>query len=134
MTKDLTSYFVGKNFVFDNRLGERVTEDIISVCHQCGEPADSHVNCANDGCHLLFIQCEKCSAALNQCCSEECREEYSLPKEERVVRRKGRKLDQNIFNKSGAIPNCLITRMGKLLINKMQKTGYNEPVFVLLVG
>jgi UPF0176 protein len=100
----LDQQFVGKNFVFDNRLGERVTEDIISVCHQCGEPADSHVNCANDGCHLLFIQCEKCAETYNHCCSSECMEEYALPKEQRAERRKGRKLDQNIFNKSRRHP------------------------------
>jgi UPF0176 protein len=28
--------FIGKNFVFDERLGERITEDIIAACHQCG--------------------------------------------------------------------------------------------------
>lgn len=108
----LDQQFLGKNFVFDNRLGERVTEDIISVCHQCGEPADSHVNCANDGCHLLFIQCEKCSAAFNQCCSNDCMEEFALPKEERIEKRKGRKLDQNIFNKSRRHPKLSIVQNG----------------------
>jgi UPF0176 protein len=100
----LDQQFIGKNFVFDNRLGERVTNDIISVCHQCGEPADSHVNCANDGCHLLFIQCEKCASEFNHCCSTECMEELALPKEQRAELRKGRKLDQNIFNKSRRHP------------------------------
>ena len=33
--QNLTSKFKGKNFVFDDRLGERVTSDIISLCHQC---------------------------------------------------------------------------------------------------
>ena len=96
--------FIGKNFVFDDRLGERVTDDVIATCHQCGQAADTHVNCANDGCHLLFIQCEKCAAEYNNCCSKECRQEASLPKEERVELRKGRKLDQNIFNKSRRNP------------------------------
>ena len=100
----LDQQFIGKNFVFDNRLGERITGDIISTCHQCGNPADSHVNCANDGCHLLFIQCEKCAETFNHCCSPECMEEYALPKEERMELRKGRKLDQNIFNKSRRHP------------------------------
>lgn len=60
--KGLESKFIGKNFVFDDRLGERITEDIIARCHQCGKPADTHTNCKNDGCHLLFIQCADCAA------------------------------------------------------------------------
>ena len=96
--------FIGKNFVFDERLGERVTEEIIARCHKCGKPADTHVNCANDGCHLLFIQCEGCAAAYHNCCSEECMQEAAMPKEDRVQLRKGRKLDQNIFNKSRRNP------------------------------
>lgn len=68
----LSSKFIGKNFVFDNRLGERITEDIIGKCHQCGEKADSHTNCANDACHILFIQCEKCAIKYSACCSTDC--------------------------------------------------------------
>ena len=63
--QNLLSKFIGKNFVFDNRLGERITEDIIAKCHQCGKPADTHTNCVNSGCHLLFIQCEDCAKAFN---------------------------------------------------------------------
>jgi UPF0176 protein len=79
----IESKFLGKNFVFDNRLGERVTEEIISNCHQCGKPCDSHVNCANDDCHLLFIQCDECQLKYNACCSEECKHIAGLPYEER---------------------------------------------------
>ncbi|XNM72915.1 hypothetical protein ACLK11_06075 [Escherichia coli] len=46
--------FIGKNFVFDERMGERISDEIIAHCHQCGAPCDSHTNCKNDGCHLLF--------------------------------------------------------------------------------
>jgi len=49
--------FIGKNFVFDERMGERISDDVIAQCHQCGAPCDTHTNCKNDGCHLLFIQC-----------------------------------------------------------------------------
>lgn len=65
----LENKFLGKNFVFDHRRGERISDDIISHCHQCGEACDTHVNCANEACHLLFIQCEKCAEAMNSCCS-----------------------------------------------------------------
>ena len=71
---DLPNQFRGKNFVFDDRMGERITGDVISRCHQCGAPCDTHVNCANDGCHLLFIQCPRCAETYKGCCSVACRE------------------------------------------------------------
>lgn len=87
--KGLENKFVGKNFVFDDRLGERITEDVIAHCHQCGSPADTHTNCLNDGCHLLFIQCEACADKYNGCCSEECKNVYELPEEIQKEMRKG---------------------------------------------
>ena len=92
--------FIGKNFVFDDRLGERITEDIISKCHQCGKPADTHTNCKNDGCHLLFIQCADCAAKYDGCCSETCQSVYNLPIEEQKELRRGIEKGQMIFNKS----------------------------------
>lgn len=98
--KGLESKFIGKNFVFDNRLGERITEDVIAHCHQCGKPCDTHTNCANEGCHLLFIQCAECAAQYHGCCSVECKEVYLLPLEEQQVLRKGVDKGQHIFNKA----------------------------------
>lgn len=96
--------FIGKNFVFDERLGERITEDIIAACHQCGKPCDDHTNCKNDGCHLLFIQCNECAQKFEGCCSETCVEEKNLPKEEQRERRAGREKGPMIFNKSKEHP------------------------------
>jgi UPF0176 protein len=96
----LESKFIGKNFVFDDRLGERITPDVIATCHQCGQPADTHTNCKNEGCHLLFIQCESCATAYDGCCSKECSDIYHLPEEKRKELRKGIDKGQNIFNKS----------------------------------
>jgi UPF0176 protein len=96
----LDSKFIGKNFVFDNRLGERITDDVIAKCHQCGKPADTHTNCKNDGCHLLFIQCESCAAEYNGCCSAACQETIHMPVERQKELRKGTENGQNIFNKS----------------------------------
>ncbi len=79
----LESKFKGKNFVFDNRLGERITNEIISHCHQCGRLCDTHVNCTNEDCHLLFIQCEECRVKFNACCSEECSHILGLLPEDR---------------------------------------------------
>ncbi len=97
---DLTPKFIGKNFVFDKRLGERITEDIIAKCHQCGSVCDTHTNCANDGCHLLFIQCIACAEKLEGCCSQECKDTIHLPEERQKEIRKGEDLGQHVFNKS----------------------------------
>ncbi len=87
----LVSKFIGKNFVFDERVGERITDDVISFCHQCGVSCDTHVNCANDDCHLLFIQCASCSEKMQGCCTPECVQIAALPVEEQRALRKGRK-------------------------------------------
>jgi len=96
----LQSKFIGKNFVFDERLGERITEDIISKCHQCGKPADTHTNCVNSGCHLLFIQCDECAKKYEGCCGKECQDFIHLPEEEQKKLRAGIDKGRNIFNKS----------------------------------
>ncbi len=98
--QQLESKFIGKNFVFDDRLGERITEDVIAKCHQCNKPCDTHTNCKNDGCHLLFIQCEECAALYESCCSTECHETINMPLERQKQLRKGIDNGQNIFNKS----------------------------------
>jgi UPF0176 protein len=90
-TEGLPSKFRGKNFVFDERLGERISDEIISNCHQCGGPCDRHVNCKNDDCHLLFIQCEACEDKMQGCCTPQCVEIASLPVEAQRKIRKGRK-------------------------------------------
>ncbi|MDR6405303.1 MULTISPECIES: rhodanese-related sulfurtransferase [Chryseobacterium] len=95
----IESKFIGKNFVFDHRLGERITDDIIAQCHQCGKPCDNHTNCANDSCHLLFIQCDECKAAMENCCSTECLEIIHLPLEEQVKLRKGLQVGNKVFRK-----------------------------------
>ena len=113
--ENIESKFIGKNFVFDHRLGERITDDIVSQCHQCGKPCDNHTNCANDACHLLFIQCEDCKTSMENCCSTECLDIYHLPLEEQVKLRKGKEVGNKVFRKgksealkfksSGELPN-----------------------------
>ena len=98
----LDNRFIGKNFVFDERLGERISEDVLAHCHICGNPCDTHVNCANTGCHLLFIQCEECRKAYQGCCSKVCSDIHRLPEEEQKIMRKGQRKKHNIFQKSRA--------------------------------
>ena len=86
--KGLENKFKGKNFVFDDRMGERISGEVIAQCHQCGRPADTHTNCRNDGCHLLFIQCAECAVLYEGCCSTDCRDTLLLPETERRERHK----------------------------------------------
>ncbi len=96
----LQNKFTGKNFVFDDRLGERISSEVISCCHQCGKPADTHTNCRNEACHLLFIQCEDCSKEFDGCCSAECKSVYNLPLDEQKKLRQGKQNGVMVFNKS----------------------------------
>lgn len=98
--KGMINKFHGKNFVFDDRLGERVTGEIISKCHQCGLPADRHTNCLNEACHLLFIQCDECAEKFAGCCSESCADIKKLPETIQKELRKGIDKGGMIFNKS----------------------------------
>jgi len=117
----IKSKFIGKNFVFDHRLGERITDDIVSQCHQCGKPCDNHTNCFNDGCHLLFIQCNECQAAMENCCSNECLETTRLPLDEQVKLRRGKQVGNKVFRKgksdalkfknSGDLPNKALAKI-----------------------
>lgn len=98
----LENKFIGKNFVFDERRSERISEDVIANCHQCGEPADLHTNCANEACHLLFIQCDSCKEKMDNCCSTNCQEITKLPYEEQKELRKGQGNSNDIFKKGRA--------------------------------
>lgn len=98
----LENKFLGKNFVFDERLGERISDDIVATCHQCGKPCDDHTNCKNDGCHLLFIQCEECAKKYDGCCSIECKEIIQLPQEQQKEIRRGVNKGRQVFRKGRA--------------------------------
>ncbi len=117
----LESKFKGINFVFDERIGERITNDVISKCHQCGKPCDTHVNCKNDDCHLLFIQCPECANKMQGCCTPKCMEITQLPIEQQRKLRKGRV-------KNG--PECLAVYKSRLRPN-LAKIIENERAFRL---
>ena len=91
--------FIGKNFVFDHRRAERITDDVISNCHQCGKACDEHTNCANEACHLLFIQCAECAEKTENTCSTDCQEVIQLSFEEQKELRKGKGNSNKIFKK-----------------------------------
>jgi len=101
----LQSRYIGKNFVFDNRMCESIDHRVVGKCHQCGAPADTHVNCANDACHLLFIQCAVCAEKYDRCCSVECQQFIQLPVETQRVLRKERVFNGTINGYKGLIMN-----------------------------
>lgn len=96
--KGLRPRFRGKNFVFDERLAEQITDDVLSECHQCNIPCDTHVNCRNVVCNLLFLQCEKCSEQHGGCCSEKCQNRIQLPEEKQKKAEK-----KNFYSGKGAV-------------------------------
>lgn len=83
--KGLPLKFKGKNFVFDDRFGETITDDVLSTCHLCDNKSNHHTNCANKMCNVLFIECEECSKKLDNCCSVECQEIIKLPLEKQKI-------------------------------------------------
>ena len=98
-TEGIENKFLGKNFVFDHRRAERISDDVVSNCHQCGKACDSHTNCANEACHLLFIQCDECSESTENTCSTDCQEVIQLSFEEQKELRKGKGNSNKIFKK-----------------------------------
>jgi len=98
-SEHLENKFLGKNFVFDHRRAEKISDHVVANCHQCGSPCDVHVNCANEACHLLFIQCKDCSEKMETTCSAECQEIIQLPYEEQKKLRKGSHASNKIFKK-----------------------------------
>ncbi|MBH76500.1 MAG: hypothetical protein CMP68_05130 [Flavobacteriales bacterium] len=98
---NLENKFIGKNFVFDDRLGEKISNDIIGTCDQCGRPCDDYTNCNYIDCNLLFIQCNKCEEKYEGCCNNNCQKMYKLPENEQKKIRKARKRpSQTSFKKS----------------------------------
>ena len=69
----LENKFLGKNFVFDERMGERISDEIIAHCHLCAtNKCDTHIHCKNQACHVLFICCQTCKAKMKDYCSYKC--------------------------------------------------------------
>lgn len=101
--KGLENKFHGKNFVFDERLSESISNEIIAKCHQCASPFDVHSNCANVACNLLFLQCTSCKFKYNHCCSEECKTIYAMPEEEQKALRRGKQYGRLVFKKGRKI-------------------------------
>jgi UPF0176 protein len=98
----LPNHFHGKNFVFDNRLGESISPEVIAHCHQCGQPSDRHINCANKACNSLFIQCESCGERMEHTCSDTCHTYIHLPEAEQIQWRREGRIQTHRFKRAQA--------------------------------
>lgn len=101
----LENKFIGKNFVFDDRLEETISPDILTTCDVCRKPNDRMTNCANVICNLLFVQCEKCSRQLEGCCSMECNMVINLSENEQIKLRKAQQISNTTLYKSRIKPD-----------------------------
>ncbi len=77
----LQNKFKGKNFVFDERMGEKVGDEIIAFCQVCEKnKCDDYIHCKNQSCHVLFICCKDCENKLNGYCGRICNVCDKFPK------------------------------------------------------
>jgi len=67
------SMFKGVNYVFDSRMGRRITDDQLGTCFTCGSKTHLVSNCKNENCHRRMVQCENCADVLLGTCSEGCK-------------------------------------------------------------
>ena len=98
----LKNKFRGKNFVFDERLGERVGEETISDCQICEKvKCDEYIHCKNILCHVLFICCPDCTHKLRGYCSGLCMLSEKFPKKlNQFIFRKNRQKHENQYKKN----------------------------------
>lgn len=76
-----SEHWLGKLFVFDDRLSVPVSDeptDVIGTCHHCGVANDNYYNCANMDCNALFLCCPDCLKQYAGCCQESCKEAERL--------------------------------------------------------
>jgi UPF0176 protein len=70
-----SKHWMGKLFVFDDRLAIPISEEepeAVAQCHHCGTASDRYYNCANMDCNELFICCPSCLEKLQGCCCSNC--------------------------------------------------------------
>ena len=67
-------HFRGKNYVFDARITQKITDDILGTCDHCKEPNDDYTNCINAQCNKQIIVCPNCIGTYHNTCSKKCAE------------------------------------------------------------
>lgn len=70
-----SSHWLGKLFVFDDRLAVSISDEsteVIAKCHLCGTENETYYNCANMDCNNLYFCCQDCAKEYAGCCCREC--------------------------------------------------------------
>lgn len=67
-------YFRGKNYVFDGRVTQKITDDILAQCDHCQKTNDDYTNCINASCNKQLIACPDCVNVYQNTCSARCSE------------------------------------------------------------
>jgi UPF0176 protein len=73
--KQGSDHWLGKLFVFDDRLTVPISEEptpVIGKCHHCQTSNEKYYNCANMDCNHLFLCCLNCLKQFIGCCSSTC--------------------------------------------------------------
>jgi UPF0176 protein len=73
--EEKSSHWLGKLFVFDDRLAADISDEPappIGTCFHCQDTAEKYYNCANMNCNTLFLSCPSCLEKYKGCCREEC--------------------------------------------------------------
>ena len=65
-------YFLGRNYVFDDRVSIKINDNILTHCDLCSIPCDLYNNCLNALCNKQYICCYNCFKTKKMCCSELC--------------------------------------------------------------
>lgn len=74
--KEGNAHWLGKLFVFDDRLAIPISEEnpsIVGKCHHCQKENDDYYNCASMDCNTLFLCCKECLQSYLGCCQESCK-------------------------------------------------------------
>ncbi|MBS0655808.1 MAG: rhodanese-related sulfurtransferase [Verrucomicrobia bacterium] len=73
--EEKSAHWLGKLFVFDDRLSIPISEEkapVIGKCYHCGVEAEKYYNCANMDCNTLFLCCASCLETHKGCCKDTC--------------------------------------------------------------
>ncbi|CUI17603.1 conserved hypothetical protein [Candidatus Protochlamydia naegleriophila] len=75
--KQGSDHWLGKLFVFDDRLTVPISDQptpVIGQCHHCQTAIESYYNCANMDCNHLYLCCQTCLKEFAGCCCTACQE------------------------------------------------------------
>ncbi|KAL8273030.1 hypothetical protein Esti_003083 [Eimeria stiedai] len=75
------SLFIGSNYVFDHRMCQEVTRDLLASCSTCGGPTGRLTNCSYRQCGRRVALCAFCCSTWGSYCSPACGEKGALEAE-----------------------------------------------------